>query len=469
MKRNVIATLIFCCIQIFTYAQITHTEAYTKIEDYMRENKISDSIVLYHSPIIANQDAIILANQDTLQSPSYDSYVFFIDEYPYKNWGHPCRFLFVDCSSGIVSTMTASFPPNDIFEWEVIKNEIVQVQNLSPHLQVALRRSSPVLNNNASHCYAIIISGGFNCYNNHIRYWNDCSAMYTILKNEYGYWDDNIYVMIADGTDPYADRNCVSYADSSPLDLDNDGIADIEYPATKESITSVCDELSSKLTENDCLFIFTTDHGGTTEDGEAVMYLWGENITATEFANEIDKIKAGSINVVMEQCFSGGFIPKLSQKNRTIATACAADESSEAMPELFLYNEFVYHWMSAVYGKTIDSLISINGVDTNNDSIISMKEAYDYAERADTRDETPQYASIKSHYGEYVSLLGVNKEQNTTVNYQGLIGVVEINGYNVNIINVYIHESANVQVEAIKHLLVGPNTIINKGATFRVL
>ena len=138
------------------------------------------------------------------------------------------------------------------------------------------------------------------------------------------------------------------------------------------------------------------------------------------------------------------------------------------MPGLF-YNEFVYHWMSAVYGKTIDSLISINGVDTNNDSIISMKEAYDYAERADTRDETPQYASIKSHYGEYVSLLEVNKEQNTTVNYQGLIGDVEINGYNVNISNVYIHESANVQVEAIKHLLVGPNTIINKGATFRVL
>ena len=107
----------------------------------------------------------------------------------------------------------------------------------------------------------------------------------------------------------------------------------------------------------------------------------------------------------MQQCFSGGFIPMLSQKGRVIATACAADEVSWSK-ETLTYDEFTYHWISAVAGHTPDG--SIVDADRNNDGYVSMKEAFDYAEAADSKNETPQYSSIKSHYGEFLTLLGDN-------------------------------------------------------------
>ena len=56
----------------------------------MAELSISDSVGLYVFSFPINTTSIILANKDTLISPSFDSYAFFIDEYPYQNWGHPC-------------------------------------------------------------------------------------------------------------------------------------------------------------------------------------------------------------------------------------------------------------------------------------------------------------------------------------------------------------------------------------------
>src|SRR5690606_23312005 len=228
--------------------------------------------------------------------------------------------------------------------------------------------------------------------------------MYNVLKQKYGYLTSHIYVLVADGTDPANDRRHYNGTyDSSPLDFDGDGVNDIAYPATKSAITEVFDQLSSIMTPDDYLFIFSTDHGNETV-GDVVLVLWGEQITATQFAAEVNKVNASHISVVMEQCFSGGFIPKICNNNRTIMTACTADELSYAMAPDYTYNEFVYHWISAV-GEQTPQGTYVNA-DSNVDGYISMFEAFSYAEAHDNADETPQYCTQGHVTGANIDLLG---------------------------------------------------------------
>lgn len=42
--------------------------------------------------------------------------------------------------------------------------------------------------------WAVIISGGINPQQNGIRFWNDCSAIYKCLRNNYGYQRQHIIV-----------------------------------------------------------------------------------------------------------------------------------------------------------------------------------------------------------------------------------------------------------------------------------
>lgn len=129
----------------------------------------------------------------------------------------------------------------------------------------------------AIHNYAVIINGGGNAWSNWVRYWNDCSAIYSTLINVYGYPKDHIYVLISDGTNPEHDRHHYDgHYDSSPLDLDGDGSNDIQYAATRANITQVFNTLRNRLTPADNLFIYTTDHGGQESGTDVYMNLWNE-------------------------------------------------------------------------------------------------------------------------------------------------------------------------------------------------
>ena len=244
----------------------------------------------------------------------------------------------------------------------------------------------------APYDYAVIISGGADSENNWVRYWNDCAAIYSTLINIYGYARDHIYVLISDGTDPGKDRHHYDgHYDSSPLDLDGDGINDIQYAATRTNISRVFNILASKLTPSDHLFIYTTDHGGQESGLNVYMCLWNNEIMRDdEFAIEVNKVNAEKINICMEQCRSGGFIDDLRANNRVIATACRHDENSHAMSNL-IYDEFVYHWTAAVSGRTPTG--GYVNADRNSDGRISMEEAFQYALTNDSRKEHPQYSS----------------------------------------------------------------------------
>jgi hypothetical protein len=220
--------------------------------------------------------------------------------------------------------------------------------------------------------YAVLISGGWDSGNAHLRYWNDLKCMYSILINRYYYKPRNIYVIYKDG---------VAADTEMP----------VNYSASLTNVQTVFTQLAEKMNTKDNLFIYTTNHGSPT----GLCLYNHQEITPSQFRTELNKLtgKYNRITIVMEQCYSGNFIPQLSGTNIVIMTACSSTQYSYGCDSegggTCAYDEFVYHFMSAVnfqtpYGTAVNA-------DTNADGYVSMVEAFNYALSHDSAPENPYY------------------------------------------------------------------------------
>jgi len=349
-------------------------------------------------------------------------WLFFVDDAPKANWTHACRYVLVG-QDGALTVQKAKTPPNDmaafteLTTWPQPEAGLSTPAAKSSALTAATavtgapRQSTPAANR-----YAVIISGGWDQYNNHVRYWNDCAFFYNTLK-QHGFLSDHITVLYADGTDPAVDR---SDGVSSPLDFDGDSVPDINYSATRANITTVFNQLGATLGANDILYIFTTDHGGAQSGNAApyntpnvVLYLWGEIINGDELAAEVNKVtNPKAVLGIFEQCFSGGMVEKLAGTNRVVMSASRWWELSYAMGPDYTYDEFSYYVTTA--------LSDASKGDTNGDGIVTMEEAYLYALARDSHQselldgggdnegEHPAYRSDPWDLGRTLSLGGID-------------------------------------------------------------
>ncbi len=209
---------------------------------------------------------------------------------------------------------------------------------------------------------------------------------------------------MSDGTNPAADMKATTGGfKSSPLDLDNDGQPDLQYAATRANVKNVLSNLSQRIRKDDHLFFYVIDHGGTRDhNNQSYICLWnGESLHDYELAEWLQPFndKSVHINVVLGQCFSGGFIEELSKVGCVVAAASKGSESSWACPDI-PYDEFVYQWTSAInegnaFGQSVFS-------DADNNHRVTMEEAFDYAYQHDRRrpKENPQYKSNPKSVGE---------------------------------------------------------------------
>jgi len=286
MKTRFYFTLIF-----FLFFPIVFLSA----QEVQSSEEISktDAVKIVEKKIIkSNQEISYFISKDTIPakteiktvdqpvlSPDYTSWLIFIDDEPFTNWGHKCRYVFVNVKTGQYTVLEQKLPPEmdmmePIKELTIKKTQETAVEEKTDNERSKLSSVKSAASTNDNDNYAVIISGGMDSYNNWVRFWNDCSQIYKTLVNVYGYPDDHIYVLMSDGTNPANDRhlNDGSY-DSSPLDLDGDGDNDVQYAATKANISYVFDQLSNTLNCNDNLFIFTTDHGEQVSGCDAKIIL----------------------------------------------------------------------------------------------------------------------------------------------------------------------------------------------------
>ena len=248
--------------------------------------------------------------------------------------------------------------------------------------------------------YAVIINGGRNKLTNHERYWNDCSFLYQTLRHVYRIPKRNITVMMSDGGDPEEDmlKADLRGFTSSPVDLDGDGLQDVDYPATEQAVNHVMVRLSRLLTTDDHLFVFIVDHGGSKDrESDSFIWLWDDfQLTDRHFGLLMSLFDIGSINILMGQCYAGGFIDNLMYDRMVITTACGGHEQSWTSPDK-PYDEFVYHWTCAVNGA--DEKGNRIDADTNGDGEVSMAEAFEYASNHDRVNETPLFVSQPQDLG----------------------------------------------------------------------
>ena len=233
------------------------------------------------------------------------------------------------------------------------------------------------------HDYAVIINGGGDMYQNYERYWNNCSSIYKLLVEEYGYPKDHIFVIMADGTNSANDRTLIGGGyGSSPLDLDGDGTNDINYSATKSNISTVFNTLQNTLTTYDNLVVYTTGPGYRS-NGNSYLTLWNNiQMSASELDTELNKVSAHVINILMQQDYSGGFINTLLKSNRTVTSACSATTQAGVLPNA-THNAYTYYWvLSASPGDDDDG---------DDDDDLALENIHQKADDVDDQDSASSF------------------------------------------------------------------------------
>lgn len=243
--------------------------------------------------------------------------------------------------------------------------------------------------------YALLYSGGVNNAFAHRRYWNDLRFMYAVLREKYGYSEENIVVVYKDGVGEDADM---------PVD----------FAATPNGLNDAIDFLRTRTTNNDDLFLFVTNHGGglhrwdghqgmpdpqfqrqtgvpdfnldegEPENTDEVIFFFNSNpisLSDDAFAEEFNSIPRRRLVAVLEPCFGGGFIQDMSSPNATVMSACLEDEFSYGGFSIdnVQFDNFSYFFTAAVNRAHVNGQALGTNPDVNNDGKVSMLEAFNFA------------------------------------------------------------------------------------------
>lgn len=363
---------------------------YTEI---LEENITGRSIMVIDR--ILNQGSTVETWTDEVTVP-LNGYLVLIDDMAYANWEHPCRWVFVGLNGEMIIVRMTT-PPNEL-ECMIVSHTCLPQVDGKGQYEDFINWFVPNVQStaaNAEHMYALIISGGASIDYNHIRYYGDVQFIYNVLAHDYLIPDDHIIVCFADGLNPAPDQS--GGINSNP-DFDDDGDSDIIYTATSSGVTSGFNDINTLVGADDHLFIFTTDHGGSgkysNSPPEVYLNLWSsQQLNDDTFKGYMDTFSGISIHVVMEQCYSGGFLEEVintgATQPRTFASASSAYESSWAGATYPEYDEYVYYWTGAMHGSTPPATSVPGGAlpgnpDMNGDGHVSMYEAATRAEEWDS-------------------------------------------------------------------------------------
>ena len=401
MKLNYLLILLLLTALIAEGASVNSTNEAVELVEKTLLPQGKDNVGLsIWGPV--NAGTSVRASKEFLFNTPAPGYVVYIDDYPAANLFHPVRYAFVDSETGEIKVFNAQSQPFNFDDYTYHETEIGNI------LRAAVNRRAPIPHNPQldppyrSDRYAVLLNGGASSGSNHVRYWNDLSNIYITIRHTYGFPEENIFVLCSDGLNPAPDQ---SNGQNSDPDLDGDGDPDIMYPCVQAAIDAVFDSLAGILTDSDKLFIFTTDHGGSNGGWNTLQNLWnGEEMTDAHFAGLLSMLPQCEIICTLEPCFSGGFLDNIVVAPGPViaSSACRHDEYSWAMPPDYMYDAYVFHWTAAVKGE--DAYGNPADADYNGDGIISMEEAFTYAEIHDLESEEPQYGDFPAGLGAGVSL-----------------------------------------------------------------
>jgi hypothetical protein len=141
---------------------------------------------------------------------------------------------------------------------------------------------------------------------------------------------------------PYSVNEINSFKDTllQGLNWDESNIyTSTDSDATANEIIQGIRWLDSQEGENDISIFYYAGHGGQTPTNEYLI-TYNSTLSDTELAEEIDELE-GKVVVILDCCYSGGFIEELRKNGRVIITSCdkngIAFQHSELKSGIFGY------------------------------------------------------------------------------------------------------------------------------------
>ena len=96
--------------------------------------------------------------------------------------------------------------------------------------------------------------------------------------------------------------------------------------ANRFDIFNAISWLSSNADEDDISIFYYAGHGGRTPSNEYLLVYEGD-ISDDELDEKLDDVE-GRLVVILDSCYSGGFIEEIGERGRVVLTACKKDEET---------------------------------------------------------------------------------------------------------------------------------------------
>lgn len=373
MKKNLILLFLICKCVTCLYSQIDIFKADDIVINIISLGSVDSISVFRKTNTLSESDTILLFDGNMITSPYDSCYVYFIDDQPLRNWGHQCRYIFLDINSGDYTITNANTYPDNIHkDYNMVSLMHFPAGSYVDIIDTISKISITQAEIDSSQ-YAVFING---C-NDRYRFWADMSNVYNTLVNIYGFPKNHIYVH-SRGFNNIHEAPTLNI--NHPYSLDENPDSEINFSDEKEIIHSTFNELAGitdtiadipRLSQKDKLFIFVTDHGNTFNGNSYINISYHEGGDQTfklfdyEFADWLRPINCGQMTILMQQCYSGGFVDDLMDmtnvmcKNRVIHTATDATHLSysefhitayKPIPDSYRMDEFTFFWCAAASG-----------------------------------------------------------------------------------------------------------------------
>lgn len=311
-----------------------------------------------------------LETQDSL-------WVVFIDQNPMSNWEHDCTFVYIpvnvtDLLDIPSFSVKGNRPPRhnivDLVPWGKNGEGVNYITN-TPEYVFAKEKKHRQSNYNDDDFFRGTKEGNktyvamVNCiqrgYDNYITYFNDMKYLYDVLSKKYGVPYYNFYIFMKSSVT----ANCEDYYNIPQGSFSYMNESSCGDSPTKKNFIAYLRE--QQVIPSEChLLLYFDGHGGYDEKTHHYyVAMMDGDLYDFELKQLLDSIPAKYQTIVMQNCYSGGFINELKAPGRTIITACAADECSESFlvkrwGDIFkmknAYNVFSHMWTSALNGERLD-------------------------------------------------------------------------------------------------------------------
>ena len=137
-----------------------------------------------------------------------------------------------------------------------------------------------------------------------------------------------------------------------------------------DELWRVMDDLTNVVTENDLVVVYGTGHGDT-DQGDSLLELRRGELWSADLREEIDQYRGRAV-IVMDQCYSGGFVDAFQGTKRRVIVISSVDSRNLTDCTQFAQT----FW---------DSFLHPGNADRNGDGKTSVREAFDAALKAHQR------------------------------------------------------------------------------------